>query len=236
MLLLLLAAGPAVAQHNNLNEFLDAADRFFGKHVIAGKVDYNAIHNNPAKLEALVGYIGEHDRAGATEQENVAFMVNAYNLLVIHSLIEKYPTDSPLDHDGFFDGELFKVAGERMTLDRLEKKELFGLRQDARFHLVLVCGADGCPPLASFAYRPQTLEQQLELTSKRAINNNNFIRVNKRDKQVELSQIFKWYKKDFTTKGRDLMSWVNRYRDNPIPGSYSISFYEYDWSINEKKE
>lgn len=71
--------------------------------------------------------------------------------------------------------------------------------EEARFHFVLVCAAIGCSPIVTKAYRPETLEKQLQEQTVKAMNSPDFVKVEK-DK-VLLSELMKWYEKDFSQTG-----------------------------------
>ena len=100
---------------------------------------------------------------------------------------------------------------------------------DARFHFVLVCGALGCPPLISEAYMPETLDAQLTQQTQKAINGN-FIKVSKN--KVEVSEIMKWYKADFTQNGQTEIDFINAYRNTRISKQLKLSYFPYNWNIN----
>ena len=68
--------------------------------------------------------------------------------------------------------------------------------------------------------------------TKAAMNDRSFIRVNDDNKTVQISKIFEWYKVDFGTTDQDLIDYVNRHKDTPIPSGYTLSYYDYDWSLN----
>ncbi|MEM6377537.1 MAG: DUF547 domain-containing protein, partial [Bacteroidota bacterium] len=169
---------------------------------------------------------------GLSAAEKQAFYINAYNLLVIEGAASNYPLKSVLDIGGFFDAKKKTVAGKKMTLNQLEKDRLLKVYKDARFHFVLVCGAIGCPPITNFAYRPETLEQQLATQTRKALNDPSFIRVDNSAKTVKLSQIFEWYPGDFGGSKSSAIEFINRYRNTAIPSDYKISFYTYDWTVN----
>ena len=41
-------------------------------------------------------------------------------------------------------------------------------------------------------------------------------------------------KKDFTMNGENsVIEFINKYKNAPIPASYSVVHYEYDWSLND---
>ena len=155
-------------------------------------------------------------------------------LPTIHQVIENYPIQSPMDVKGFFDRQKHTVAGESSTLNNLEKKKLLEPYQDPRVHFVLVCAATSCPPLADFAYQADKLNEQLDEKTRSALNNDDFIRVNNSQKKVALSKIFEWYKGDFTKEASSVIAYINQYRSKKIPEDYKVSYYEYDWSLNEQ--
>lgn len=213
--------------------FFDQADEFFAKYVKEGKVDYVTIRKNQKELEQLTDYIAKLDLSNkrVTAGFLKAFYINSYNLLVIKQVVDLYPIEGPLKVEGFFNGIKHPVMGQMMTLDELEKGTLSKQFPDARLHFVLVCAAKGCPPLASFAYQPDDLEQQLKDRTSYVLNLSWFIRVSKAG--VELSEIFSWYQQDFVKQNQTVYDFVNEYRTKKLPQLKEIRYYKYDWSLNQ---
>ena len=213
----------------DLNSFFKEANYFFENHVSEGKVNYSKIKSNTDQLNNLVKVIGNLKVSGSDSNTQQAFLINAYNVLVIKGIIDHYPINSPLDKVGFFDKTTYKVSGESLTLNDIENKKLRAAFDDPRFHFVLVCGALGCPPLISAAYMPNSLNEQLNTQTKLALNNPEFIKVKKN--KVQLSEIFKWYKEDFVKNGDEIV-FINKYRKTPIDTKSKISYYTYNWNLN----
>lgn len=218
---------------NSSSDFFTRTDGLLKKYVKNGLVSYKDIKKDMTEIKALYTAIGEMDLTGKSDNEKKAFYINAYNLIVIYWVVEYYPLKSPLDKSGFFDKVKHKVAGEELSLNALEIKKMLMPYKDGRFHFALACAAKSCPPLASFAYTPEKLEQQLNDRTTLALNNAEWLKVNASEKKVEFSKIFDWYKGDFMSDGKTQIDWVNTYRKNKIPATYAISFYEYNWSLNE---
>ncbi|MFS4417564.1 DUF547 domain-containing protein [Maribacter sp. 2307ULW6-5] len=217
----------------DLGSFFSDSDAFLKAHVENGLVKYAAIKEDPAALESLLAKA----RAITVAKEDVAnyqaFWINAYNLLVIKGVVDHYPIKSPLDVAGFFDKITYDVGGKQVTLNDLEHKLLRGnFPKEARFHFVLVCAGLGCPPIINAAYRPNTLETQLQEQTVKALNDANFIQVGK--KRVGISQLFNWYKEDFVHNG-SILDFINAYRSEKLPEKAKLSFYEYDWTLNQTK-
>lgn len=218
----------------DFNTFFNNADAFFKANVSNGKVAYDNINDNQESLDALLK-LAENISVSKDDAETYqAFWINAYNLSVIKGIIDNYPIKSPLDKFGFFDKTTYKLAGKKITLNDIEHKLLRAQFKDARFHFVLVCGAIGCPPLINEAYLPNTLETQLETQTKLALNGNYFIKLNVKKKRVEVSEILKWYKEDFTMNGTSEIDFINTYRTEKIPDSFKLSYFTYNWNLNKQ--
>jgi hypothetical protein len=219
---------------DQLSAFTSSSDYFLKKYVSNGSVAYTKIKQNIGEVEALYALIGKMNLSGVDVAMQKSFYINAYNIIVIYWVAKHYPLKSPLDNSGFFDKVKHKVAGEEITLNSLEIKRLLFPYKDARLHFALACAAKSCPPLASFAYTPITLDKQLTERATAALNNPGWLKINNAEKKVELSKIFEWYKKDFTADGKTELEWINQYRKEKIPATYTVGFYEYNWALNEK--
>ncbi|MEM6346415.1 MAG: DUF547 domain-containing protein [Bacteroidota bacterium] len=212
--------------------FFNATDEFLQKYVTTeGRVDYEGIQKDES-FDALIQQIAQIDPNTWSEAEQKAFYINAYNLLVIRGALEEYPVPSVQEITNFFDKSIHTVSGKLMSLNELEKGILFPTFPDARLHFVLVCGALGCPPIIPNAYFPDRLEEQIEEQTRLALNNPIFIRVDEEMNLASLSEIFRWYGKDFGRNESEIISYINDYRTQKIPASYKVRYYTYDWAIN----
>ncbi|GAB5398897.1 MAG: hypothetical protein Aureis2KO_04820 [Aureisphaera sp.] len=216
----------------SLQEFFTKTDTFLSTYVSQGKVDYKGIKGNVGELDALLKIAKNVSVSTSQPKDYQAFWINAYNLSVIKGIIDNYGIKSPLDKKGFFDKTKYELAGTSITLNDIEHKNLRPKFNDARFHFVLVCGANGCPPLIAEAYTPANLENLLEQQTIKALNDSSFIRVS--GKKVAFSEIFKWYKEDFVTKSSNEIDYLNKYRKEKVPENAKVTYYSYDWRLNSK--
>ncbi|GAA4387719.1 DUF547 domain-containing protein [Hymenobacter koreensis] len=236
LLLTLVAYSGSAAPSNSVSDFTTQTGAFLKKHVAAnGSVNYAAIQKAPTELKALVKQIESFDAKAATAAERKAFYLNAYNVLVISSVVERYPTPSVMKLPGFFDTKRHKVAGESMTLNGLEANKLRKPFGDARIHFALVCAAKGCPRLVAEPYRADGLDEQLDAQTRRVLRDPQFLRRDDAAGKVQLSEIFKWYDGDFKAGGKTVLAYINQYLDKPIPASYKIDYYTYDWGLNDQR-
>lgn len=212
------------AQSGDLNNFFSQ--------VVEGKnVNYKKVKNEFSK--ELSGFITQiNSNIGNTPSaENLANYINLYNLLVINQITSNYPLNSPNEVPGFFDQTKFSVNGKEITLNELENEIIRPTYNDARVHFALVCGAKGCPPIQSFAYDQASIDTQLNLVTKAALNDANFIK--EKENTHDVSEIFRWYAVDFGNSEKNIVKFINQYREKPIA---KISYYPYDWTLNDVVE
>lgn len=211
--------------------FFNDVDRFLKNHVEDGLVDYSKLAENRAPLENLINTIAGADISNLDYDTKQAFLINAYNLNVINKVCTSYPTQSVAQNTGFFTRDKVKVAGKTTTLNNLEKEDMLKVFNDPRYHFVLVCGALGCPPITDFAYTPENLDEKLNQQTRLALNNPEFIKY--MEGNLELSEIFKWYPKDFGGSKSSIISFINEFRSEAIPQDEKVKYYDYDWTLND---
>jgi len=219
----------ATSFDNPQADFTAETDALLKRYVKQGRVNYTSLKASN-DLQPLIAKINSTDLNTLSGNAKKSYLINAYNLLVINQVLENYPLESVLDVKGFFDAKKQNVGGRKLTLNQLEKDILLKEFKDARLHFVLVCGALGCPPITNFAYSPGKLEAQLDKQTKMALNNPTFLRVS--GEKAELSKIFEWYTKDFGGSKSAVLSFINKYRDEAVAANAKVSYYEYDWTIN----
>ncbi len=223
-------------------------DRF----VENGLVDYQALRQDRGPLDSLVAIIGSASLNGWSEDDKLAFYINAYNIITLRSIIDEYPVRSIRDIDGVWDGTAWPVAGQRMTLDFLEH-ELIRVRFDeARIHFALVCAAISCPPLQRWAYVGDSLDSQLEHVSAAFLNNTERNRLDPQRGRAELSRLFDWFRDDFVSRyfvegqfphldeaDAAVMSFVTSFREPTETAQlrairWKIDYLDYDWRLNKQ--
>lgn len=232
--LLAMSVKKGYTQNESLNTYFDEANIFFNKYVIDGGVAYYALRENPEPINKLAQLTGNVNLKGASDQTRKAFYINAYNVIAIYSVIKHNINESVMNRDAFFEQDKYNVAGEKLTLNEIENIKLREAYKDPRTHFVLVCAAESCPRLKNFAFYPDRLDSMLEAATYDFINNPEKTKVIKSEQTIYLSHIMKWFKDDFLWEASSLMDYVNKYRLEPVPESYSVQFYEYNWSLNRK--
>lgn len=230
MLLVVLFCHSLISQSVDDAHF-DRIEAFLEKYVSDGEVNYSAMLLNN-ELSLIIEEIETADISNLKPSVQKAFYINAYNLNVISKIINQKSIGSVMDIDGFFDDIDIIVAGRKLSLNGLEKNMIFRKFDDSRLHFVLVCGAKGCPPLASFAYRPDELDVQLDKRTRAAIANEYFVKLV--GDSLRVTQLFNWYKSDFGGSDVSIIEYINSFKKNKVSTSLDLQFTDYDWSLNGK--
>lgn len=213
---------------SEVESFFANSDSFFKKYITAGKVDYQSILKDDA-INPLIEVL--KNIPNPEEHNKKALLINAYNLWVVKKITEAYPVDNVESIPKFFDKKDVNIGGIQYSLNSLEKENILKEYNDPRLHFVLVCAAVDCPPLTNYSYTPENLEEKLEEQTKLAINNRQFLK--SMGNQFSLSQIFEWYRFDFGGSKQSVLDFINKYKEKEIPSDAKISYYDYDWTLND---
>ncbi len=209
-------------------------ESLFMTYVEDGLVDYERIGTYPDALDAVLTDIAATDYEDLDPDEQKAFLINAYNVLVIKSVVNNPSIQTPFDAEGFFDKVKHSVAERLVTLDQLEKGWLYKDFPDARLHFAVVCAAIGCPTLPSKPFKADNLDKFLDSRVRPAMNDPKHVRVAP-DGSLHVSQLFEWYEEDFLREADSIPAWINQYRDVPVPEDAELHYIPYDWSLNAQK-
>lgn len=217
-------------------------DGLLKKHVSqSGIVNYKGFQSDIKKLETYLTLLSSHapDRTTWSKQEQLAYWINAYNAFTVKLIVDNYPVKSIQDlHpklkiplvNTVWHIKFFKIGGKESSLDEIEHKILRKEFNEPRIHFAINCASYSCPKLLNEAFTPEKIEKQLQYVAV------DFINDPKRNKitpnAVEISQIFSWFKGDFTENG-NIIDYLNRYSKVKINSKAKVSHLKYDWSLNE---
>jgi hypothetical protein len=236
---LMLAVGMAVRLPPVVQGDLQAPlDRILDTYVRDGYVYYLALQRDRAALDRYVASLDvpRQSLEGWPKVEQEAFWVNAYNALVVRTVIDSYPIkgkspDYPASSvrqiPGAFDQRKHQVAGRSLTLDEIEKDVIAGFG-DARLLLALGRGALGSGRLRSEAYRSATLERQLVEVVKECATRPSCVRVDTAQGTIEVTPMFSWREEAFVASfGAPGPMWADR---SPIERAVAAMVYPYLFS------
>jgi Protein of unknown function, DUF547 len=202
-----------------------------------GFVDYAGIAADPAFRRFMVTLEETRPEDAADSRSRGAFLINAYNAFAIQGILDGYSPASWLGRYSFFRRREYQLMGESITLHDLETRQLMPLR-DPRIHFAIVCASISCPRLASRAYVPEKLEEQLDAAARAFINDNTRNRYDVQRKIAFVSKIFDWYGADFAGTSGSVQQYIAAYASDPAVAAllaadrFELRFVPYDWELN----
>ncbi|MEK6153360.1 DUF547 domain-containing protein [Flavobacteriaceae bacterium 3-367] len=199
---------------------------------VNGDVDYGSFKADRAKLQVYLDALAANlpDESWTREQV-LAYWINAYNAFTIKLIIDNYPIKSIKDIKDPWGTRFFKLGDKWYNLGEIEHKILRKM-DEPRIHFAINCASYSCPRLLNEAYTPSRLEAQLQAMTIDFVNDTKRNRIS--TSSAQLSNIFKWYKKDFTT-GTSLIDYIKAYTNIAVGKQTKITYLKYDWSLNEAK-
>ncbi|WP_246004379.1 DUF547 domain-containing protein [Marinimicrobium koreense] len=221
----------------------------------ASTVDYPALKADPDNLDQYLERLSGVEKTSFdnwNKDQQLAFLINAYNAFTLKLIVDHYPVDSIKDTGSFWQNpwnkRFFTLLGEDMHLDQVEHEIIRepGTYNEPRIHFAVNCASIGCPALRTEPFTAEQLEQQLEDSTERFLRDETRNRF--RDGQLEVSSIFKWYREDFERgwQGIDsLNAFFLRYanslglseteKEQLRQDAVDYRFLDYDWRLNGKK-
>jgi len=269
-----LFATAAIAFSANASAAFDhthaAWDALLKKHVKvvdggkASQVRYADFAKDRAALKAYLAEVSKVTPAefGAwPKAERMAFLVNAYNAFTVELILTKYPDLKSIKDLGNivftpWKKKFFTLLAEEWSLDRIEHETLRkpGLYDEPRVHYAVNCASIGCPSLREEAFVAPRLEAQLEEQARRFLSDRSRNRFNAATGKLEVSEIFKWFKEDWTSGYKGLANgapitsreqyfakYADLLADRPgdrklvADGKAPLDHPSYDWSLNDAR-
>jgi hypothetical protein len=248
------APRPQADPHALLNRILDV-------YVRDGLVYYAALKQERANLDRYVAGLDDARWAGAADgAEARAFWINAYNALVLRTVINAYPirgtssaypASSIAQIPGAMTTVRHRVAGRLLTLDEIETSVIGGFG-DVRLLLALGRGTTDGPRLRSEVYRGATLEAQLTGAVKEFVVRASAFHLDRTRQRVRVTPLFSWRESLFVGgSGPAGEMWSNRSpleravvalayphlfpseREFLALNTFQLEFGEYDWTLND---
>ena len=185
---------------------LTGIDFILDAYVRDGEVYYRSLKSDRGKLDTYVASLAAAPAGQQSRDTQLAFWLNAYNALVLRTVIDHYPvagrsTDYPAKSirqiPGAFERLTHRVAGKTLTLDQIEQTVLPEFH-DPRVYFALGRGARGGGRLRSEPFAGARLETQLTETANECITRAQCVHIDREGDKVEANSIFSWREKEFS--------------------------------------
>ncbi|ALM08062.1 hypothetical protein SB49_09795 [Sediminicola sp. YIK13] len=197
-----------------------------------GNVDYKNFRKEIGLLNSYIEQqtknpVSEYD----TKESKLVYYINLYNAATVKLILDNYPLGSIKDLKGPWNRQVVTIRNKQLSLGDIEHNILRKM-DEPRIHFAINCASYSCPKLLNEAFTVEKLEDLLEKSARNFVNDPKRNVITK--EKAMLSQIFKWYKKDFTDEV-SLTDYINQYSKIKITRETRIEFINYDWSLNASK-
>lgn len=236
-------------------------DAILDMYVRDGMVYYRALKVERARFDAVVAQMGSAAIDSLPREDKIAFWINAYNALVLKTVIDHYPIQgtskaypahSIRQIPGAFDKTAHRAAGRSLTLDQIEQTVLPEFHEP-RVYLALGRGAVGGGRLRSEAYTGASLEAQLAEVASECATRSQCIQIDRLNNKVSVSPIFSWREKEFTAAYADkarkpfadrspveraVLAFVDprlltTEKDFLDKNTFQLAYLPFDWTLND---
>lgn len=195
-----------------------------------GNVNYDGIKSEWSKLRAYIASLSVTMPDDSwTQEDKLAYWMNAYNAMTIDLILRNYPLSSIKDIKDPWDQRFWKLGDKWYNLTEIEH-EILRKMGDPRIHFGINCASFSCPPLLNEAFTSGKVDGQLDTLSRKFINDSKRNTIT--SERVDVSKIFNWFDKDFKTEGT-LIDFLNTYSDITISEKAKVRYRDYDWSLNK---
>lgn len=198
-----------------------------------GKVNYKGIKTNRELLRQATFYFEENPpTASWSRNEKLAYWINAYNLYTLELVVDNYPVTSIKDiaNGKPWDKKFIKIDGRTLSLNEIENEIIRKEFDEPRIHFAVNCASISCPKLINKPYTAGNLNSLLASQTKLFINDDTMNTIT--PNVVEISNIFDWYKSDFTKSGT-VLDFLNSYSETKINTGAKITYKTYNWNLNQ---
>lgn len=236
-------------------------DQLLDLYVRSGDVYYRALKADRGKLDGYVNLIATVSVDKLSREEQVAFWLNAYNAIVLRTVIDHYPIagkspDYPAKSirqiPGAFERLRHRLAGRTLTLDQIEK-DVLPTFSDPRVYFALGRGAAGSGRLRSEAFVPARIEEQLSDVAAECLSRGQCVQIDASGEKVSASSIFSWREKEFASVYADkapapianrspieraVIAFVypkllNAEKDVIAKNNFQVAYKPFDWTLND---
>lgn len=229
----------------------------------AGHIDYEAWHaagDDRYRLEQYLAAVSRYSPENApsrfpTRNDALAYWIHSYNAYVLSEVLDRWPLESVTEIKspvevvkgfGFFYRLRFVFGGKAYNLLTVENDKIRSQYRDPRIHFVLNCGSESCQVFRTDLIAPDELDAQLSVAAAEFVADPKNVRIDHENEHIELSRIFKWYKKDFVNDLRrqglpaeqgvigyiKIVAPLQLRADLERAAHYETVFNEYDWNVN----
>ncbi len=238
-------------------------DQILDLNVRDGLVYYRALRGERGRLDRYIASLNVPAATyqGWSREQKMAFWVNAYNAVVLQTVINNYPirgrtatypANSIRQIPGAFDQLRHRAAGRNVTLDEIEKTVLPEFKEP-RLYLALGRGAIGSGRLRSEAYTAARLPAQLDSIATEFVSEQAMLKIDRVAGEVAVTPIISWHEHEFVAAydagatgtfaqrsavERAIIAFITPHllpleKELLQKNTFKVKFQSFDWQLND---
>jgi len=238
------AAGALGVDHSHAR--LDSVlDTYLRDGLVAYAALQDAAETGEGDFTAYLDELAEGDESSWTEDERLAYWINAYNAFTLKLIVDHHPTgtrwfvdilpflrawlpaNSILQIPGRWTEITFESVRGPITLDAIEHQILRPEFEDPRIHAAIVCASIGCPVLRDEAYVGDRIDAQLDDQLAEFVASGRGATIDPDDRDLEVSKVFDWFREDWSVAppgGRPSLPEPTRFGDDAGPVTWVYAY------------
>ncbi len=215
-----------------------AFDTLLRRHVRSnGRVNYDALSDDVAILDAYVETIGTVDFGALSRDEKLALLINAYNAFTLRLIADYRPLRSirNIPNRERWKGRRWRIGDHTLSLHDIENDWLRGRFIEPRIHFAINCASIGCPPLRAGAYTGAAIDRELSSHTQAVHQDPRWARFD--GATLWLTKVYLWYAGDYIQAADGALDFAARYMPD-VASALSegrqpkLRWLPYDWTLN----
>jgi len=232
-----------------------------------GLVNYAGLKKEKKVLDAFILKLGKLNVERYKkwyDKSKYSLWLNAYNAFTLKVIVDHYPIQSsfinsfryPKNSIGqipnVWNDTFFPILGWSLTLHGVQGDVLRAQFGYPEMYFALNMGAVSSPPLRNEPYTGNKVDEQVKEQTKNFLKDPKSFRIDKQNNIVYISELFKWYGKDFTARYTDkgihakilmsvkgVLNYLKEFMSKEDKeyiefADYKLVFLPFDWTLNEQ--
>lgn len=216
-------------------------DDLLHSYVKGDLIDYQSLSKSGKLNKAVeeLGHVSPDRMANAKDQ--LTFWINAYNLLVLKAIADRYPVKSIRHLGNTFHFHKFIVGGKTLSIEEIYTDRIVpAAKKQCPLSIFLASGgARGYPPLMEHATDAIRLNSDANLAFYKFIRNPNNVSFNEDLRVFSLSPFFQWtfdvFDKDYESPHHLVNIYLDEKDNVDVDNPTIIKTYKsaFDWRLND---
>jgi hypothetical protein len=219
----------------------EACSRVLTGFVNKDLIDYSKLKQSGQLAQAVNDLKTNSPDHIVDNKDLLAFWINAFNILELKAISERYPVNSVLRLGNVFNSQQYIVGGKAYSIQEIYTSKVVPLaRQAEPLSIFLVCqGAIGYPPLQAHMITGNSLVRDAQDAAYTFINSRKNVYYDAATYSLRISPFFEWTNDTYRKQYESPYDLVNHFLDQKIdfdnPSLRKSTTLKFDWRLNDER-